>query len=144
MDLQELSDRAEIAAVLTRYTLAIDTDEWDRLDDVFTPDAELDYTEGGGPAASFPEAKKWLVEMLPAFSTKRMHTLGQISVEFNGARDEAEVVAYFHNPMLIHDGKGGKPFPIELGGFYRHSFVRTADGWRSRRLKESTVWTKGL
>ena len=39
MDLPEISDRTEIADVLTRYTRAIDTGDWDRLDTVFTPDA---------------------------------------------------------------------------------------------------------
>ena len=41
---QQISDRLEIEALLTRYTRAIDTGEWDRLDDVFTPDAQIDYT----------------------------------------------------------------------------------------------------
>ena len=53
MDLQEISDRLEIADVLTRYTRAIDTGDWDKLDTVFTPDAEIDYTESGGIAAGF-------------------------------------------------------------------------------------------
>lgn len=52
MDLQEISDRLEIEALLTRYTRAIDTGEWDRLDDVFTPDATIDYT--ATVAAYFP------------------------------------------------------------------------------------------
>ena len=50
VDLQEISDRLEITDVLTRYTRAIDTGDWDRLDTVFTPDAEIDYTESGGIA----------------------------------------------------------------------------------------------
>jgi hypothetical protein len=44
VDLHELSDRAEINDVLIRYTRAIDTGDWDRLDTVFTPDARIDYT----------------------------------------------------------------------------------------------------
>ena len=44
MDLTEISDRLEIEAVLIRYTRAIDTGDWDRLDEVFTPDAQIDYT----------------------------------------------------------------------------------------------------
>ena len=82
MDLAELSDRAEINDALIRYTIAIDTGEFDRLDTVFTPDAQIDYSESGGTVGGFAEVKPWLAENLPAFSTRRMHTLGQVSIAF--------------------------------------------------------------
>src|SRR3978361_1139667 len=101
MDLQELGDRADIEATLVRYTRAIDTGDWDALDTVFTPDAEIDYTSTGGITGRFAEVKPWLAEMLPLFP-RRMHTLGQVDISF-GARGEppeaATVAAYFHNPM---------------------------------------------
>jgi hypothetical protein len=141
MDLQEISDRFEIADVLTRYTRAIDTGDWDKLDTVFTPDAEIDYTESGGIAAGFAEVKPWLAEMLPMFFSKRMHTLGQLDYTFRG--DEADVTAYFDNPMLMDDGQGGKKV-VEVGGLYHHTLIRTPDGWRSRKLHEEVVWKRGL
>ena len=143
MDQQELSDRAEINDVLHRYTVAIDTGEFDRLDQVFTPDAQIDYSESGGTVGLFPEVKPWLAENLPAFSTKRMHTLGQVVISFANTRDEARVTAYFHNPMLIADGSGGERL-VEVGGLYHHTMTRTPDGWRSRRLHEQLVWTRGF
>ncbi len=45
MDLQEISDRLEIEAALISYTRAIDSGEWDRLDEVFTPDAAIPPVE---------------------------------------------------------------------------------------------------
>ena len=141
MDLQEISDRLEIRDVLTRYTRAIDTGAWDQLDTVFTPDAQIDYTESGGIAAPFAEVKPWLAEMLPAFFPKRMHTLGQVEIVLRG--DEADVAAYFHNPMPMDDGQGGEKI-VELGGLYHHTMTRTPDGWRSRRLHEEIVWKRGL
>ena len=143
MDLAELSDRTEINDALIRYTIAVDTGEWDRLDTVFTPDAQIDYTESGGVAAAYPEVKPWLAENLPAFSKKLMHTLGQVAFSFANTRDEARVTAYFHNPMLISDGAGGERL-VEVGGIYHHTFVRTEAGWRSRRLHEQVVWTRGF
>lgn len=146
MDLQRLIDRAEITDALTRYTLAVDEGDFDRLDTVFTADAHIDYTESGGVADTFPVVKAWLAEALPAFSTHRLHTIGQIDFAFadvgDGA-DAAEVTAYFDNPMRIADGKGGERV-VEVGGWYRHSFVRTPEGWRSRRLYEQVVWTRGF
>ena len=142
MDLQEISDRLEIADVVTRYTRGIDTGEWDRLDTVFTPDADIDYTESGGIHAGYPEIKPWLAEMLPAFFPKRMHTIGQVEVVFDGS-DAASVVAYFDNPMPMADGQGGEKI-VEVGGMYHHEMIRTPDGWRSRKLHEHVVWKRGL
>lgn len=146
MDIEELSDRAQITDALHRYTVAVDTGEWDRLDTVFTRDAQIDYTESGGIAGGFAEVKAWLAVNLPAFSRARMHTLGQIVISFATPRDEAKVTAYFHNPMMIDDptaGPGAKRL-VEVGGLYHHSFVRTTTGWKSRRLHEQTVWTRGF
>ncbi len=141
MDLQEISDRIEISDVLTRYTRAIDTGDWDKLDTVFTPDAAIDYTESGGIAETYPQVKPWLAEMLPAFFPKRMHMLGQIDIALRG--DEADVTAYFHNPMMMDDGNGGEKV-VEVGGLYHHTVTRTADGWRSRKLQEAVIWKRGL
>jgi hypothetical protein len=44
MDLQELSDRMEIQAALTRYATAVDSKDWALWRTVFTPDADVDYT----------------------------------------------------------------------------------------------------
>ena len=145
MDLQTLSDRAEITDVLTRYTRAIDTGEWDQLDTVFTPDAQIDYTQSGGIAAAYPDVKPWLAEMLPTFFPKRMHTLGQLDIQVNG--DEGTCSAYFHNPMpLVDDGSSGGSGEriVEFGGIYHHTLARTADGWRSVRLHEQVVWKRGI
>jgi hypothetical protein len=141
VDLQELTDRADIEATLVRYTRGIDLGDWDRLDTVFTPDAHIDYTSTGGIAGEYPEVKAWLAEMLPIFP-RRMHTLGQVDVELVGA-DEATVAAYFHNPMGIPQDEGPDHL-VELGGIYHHDFVRTPDGWRSRRLLEQLVWKRGM
>jgi len=141
VDLQTLSDRAEITDLLTRYTRAIDTGEFDWLDTVFTPDAQIDYTQSGGIAAGYPEVKPWLAEMLPAFFPKRMHTLGQLDIRVDG--DEASCSAYFHNPMPMDDGAGGEKI-VEFGGIYHHTLARTPDGWRSVRLFEEVVWKRGL
>jgi len=140
LDLQTLSDRAEIEDVLVRYTRAIDSGDWDRLDTVFTPDARIDYTESGGIKDGYPVVKPWLAEVLPAFFPQRMHTLGQLDIALDG--DTATVAAYFHNPMPMADGQGGQKL-VQFGGVYHHTMVRTADGWRSRSLHEEVVWKDG-
>jgi SnoaL-like domain len=140
VDLAEISDRLEIEALLIRYTRAIDTGQWDRLDEVFTPDAHIDYSATGGITAAYPEIKTWLAKMLPIFP-RRMHTLGQIDLELTG--DEASAAAYFHNPMGMPQEEGPDHL-VEFGGIYHHDLVRTPDGWRSRRLFEELVWKRGM
>ncbi len=150
MDLQEISDRLEIEGVLVRYTRAIDTGDWDLLDAVFTPDAEIDYTESGGIADTYPAVKAWLAQVLPAFFPTRMHSLAQVAIHLGadgaGPPDRAVATAYFHNPMPLpgEPGPDGAERVVEFGGLYHHTLVRTPEGWRSRRLHEEIVWRRGI
>ncbi len=137
-ELQALADRIAIDDLLTRYTMAVDTFDWDRLDEVFTPDAQIDYTATGGTSGSFPEVKKWLAETLPMF-TRLQHYVTQKDVRIDG--DQARVAAYFFNPMAI-DNADGSSFFLEIGGVYHHELVRTDAGWRSRHLHEQLVWDR--
>jgi SnoaL-like protein len=137
-DLRRLSDRMEIADLITSYTRAVDTGEWDRLDAVFTPDAEIDYTASGGIRGGLPEVKAWLAEVLPRF-VRRQHLIGQLDVVIDG--DAATVTAYFTNPM-VEVGEDGAERLFACGGLYHHRLVRTGEGWRSRRLVQEIVWIR--
>lgn len=145
MDLQQISDRLEITDLLTRYTRAVDTAEWDLLDGVFTPDAHIDYSATGGAVGSFPEIKAWLAEALLIFP-RRQHLLGQVDSRIAG--DTAAVTAYFLNPMVFSPkdrvGQDGSEEIWEFGGFYHHRLLRTSAGWRSRELVEELSWKRGL
>ena len=47
MSLQEISDRLEIQDLIARYSYALDRRDFDALDELFTPDAVLDYRATG-------------------------------------------------------------------------------------------------
>jgi hypothetical protein len=138
LDLREISDRIEIADLLTAYTRAVDTGDWDRLDALFTPDARIDYTASGGIQGTFPAVKAWLAEVLPMF-VRRQHLLGQSEVVIDG--DTAAVTVYFSNPM-VSVGDDGVERLFSCGGVYHHRLVRTPDGWRSRSLAQEIAWTQ--
>ena len=143
MDLQTLADRLEVDDLLTRYTRAIDTGEWDRLDEVFTADAEIDYTSTGGIRGGYPEVKAWLAQNLPMFP-RRQHVLGQREVLLDGdPAQTGRVTAYFLNPMVLPQ-RDGSELLWEFGGLYHHDLVRTGSGWRSRGLVEELCWKRGL
>lgn len=139
LDLAQVSDRIEIDDLLTRYARAIDSGEWDRLDDVFLPQAKIDYTATGGIAGEYPEVKAWLARMLPLFP-RRQHVIAQSEVTVNG--DAATVLAYFVNPLLVPQQEG-PDLLWEFGGYYHHELTRTENGWRSRQLIEELVWKRG-
>jgi hypothetical protein len=139
-DLQYLSDRLEIDDLVTNYTRAVDAGDWDRLDEVFTADATIDYTATGGIAGTYPEIKAWLPTVLKLFP-RRQHIVMQREVTIDG--DTATVVAYFLNPMVLAP-PGGAQQLWEFGGLYHHSLVRTPDGWRSRELREELIWKRGM
>lgn len=138
LDLQDISDRIEIGDLLTRYTRAVDTGDWDRLDEVFVPQAWIDYTATGGITGDREQVKAWLAQMLPHFA-RRQHLLGQAEITLDG--DTAVVVAYFVNPMVM-TAKDGSETLWEFGGLYHHQLVRTASGWRSRELVEELIWRR--
>lgn len=147
MEMQEISDRLEVADVITRYTRAVDTKRFADLHvDVFTPDAVLDYSAVGGPVGPPAEVVPWVEQGLRGFD-RHQHIVGQLLVTFadpapDGRPGEAQVTAYFTNPMVVV-GDGGEKL-VEVGGYYHHTMTRTADGWRSRHLVDETVWMRGF
>lgn len=133
MTQRELADKLEIHEVLYRYARAVDTKNWGLMDQVFVADADLDYTDVGGPAARRDEVVAWLAESLAPISMTQ-HSITNMEVDLRG--DEASVVAIFHNPLRIPGIDG----ITTCGGRYHHEMVRTPDGWRSRRLREENLW----
>jgi hypothetical protein len=133
--LRRLADLAAIDDLLVRYATAIDTRTWDLLDDVFTPDARLDYRGAGGLAGSFAEVKAWLAEVLPMFRVTQHLVLNRV-VDLAG--DRARSRAQFLNPNEATIK--GEPWVFTVGGTYHDQLLCTADGWRITRRVEETLW----
>ena len=140
MDLQEISDRLEITDVITRYTRAVDTRAFDDLDSVFTPDGILDYSAVGGPVDVLSVVKPWVEKGLAGFA-RIQHVIGQVAIELDG--DSARATAYMTNPM-VSIAPDGKETLWEVGGYYVHDMVRTPDGWRSQRMVDELIWSRGF
>lgn len=135
MDVQRLSDELEIKALLSRYARAVDTKDWDLYRSVFTDDAHIDYSSAGAIAGSREEVTEWLAAGFGAIPWT-MHYITNIECDIDASGDAATVRAMFYNPMLLP----GMAEQSSCGGYYHHQLVRTADGWRSRALREDNVW----
>lgn len=125
LSLQEISDRLEIEDLIATYCDAIDRQDWDQLDDVFMPDATIDYTETGGSKGLYPEMKAYLAKALPAFASYQ-HLAATMKLKLDG--DTARGRTILFNPIVV--ARDGQEQVFFVGLWYRDLFVRTPDGWR--------------
>ena len=80
------------------------------------------------------EVAKWLQDAL-SMVPKTQHFISNI--EINLAGDEAQVTAMFFNPAVV---SGARHLAFR-SGLYHHEFIRTDDGWKSRRFVEEVEWS---
>ena len=142
MSLQEISDRLEIQDLMVRYSYAIDNRDWDALDNVFTPDAHIDYSVFGGSVGNLTETKEFLAGAMPMFTTLQ-HMVSGTTLTFHGdadAPDSADAKTQCHNPMTMGDTE--KPDLMVCGLWYVDKLARTADGWRIEERVEEKVYMK--
>ena len=131
LTLQEISDRIEIQDLLVRYSHSIDTRDWDGLDEVFTPDAFIDYTAFGGTKGTLQETKDFLAKAMVAFKSFQ-HMISNMLVELDGDRATARTIC--HNPMVMD--LEGREHVFVCGLWYVDHLVRTPNGWRIRERVE--------
>ncbi|MDL9938493.1 nuclear transport factor 2 family protein [Gordonia sp. ABSL1-1] len=129
LSIEEISARLEITQVLTDYSTAVDAGRFDDLDQVFTPDARIDYSVMGGITGNLAEVTTWLAQVLPAF-TAYCHLLGNHDITVEGATAHSRSLCL--NPMQT-------PSSTHLIGiWYRDEWTLTDQGWRidSRTLEK--------
>ena len=136
---QEMSDRLEIQDLLVRYCDAIDSGDFDALDDIFTPDAVIDYTEAGGAKGTLPEIKTYLAKALSKFKSMQ-HMIGIPLIKLDGDTATARTPTF--NPMVIeHEGEAKVFF---VGLWYVDELVRTEAGWRIKSRSEEVSYFHNL
>ena len=137
MDLQEISDRMEIDALLTEYCHAIDDRDWEALDHVFTADAIIDYTEITPFRGSRAEAKAFLA-MAMANTASCQHIISTSQIRLQGDRAFGRTICV--NPNVMKDT--GQMFIVGL--WYRDEFRRTPEGWRISHRYEESSWRQNV
>ncbi|MEV0031997.1 nuclear transport factor 2 family protein [Nocardia sp. NPDC050793] len=132
LSLQEISDRLEIEDLMVRYSHAVDSRQWDLLDEIFTADAHIDYTAMGGPAGDLASTKAFLASVLPNFPAFQ-HLVSNSSITVDG--DIATARTMCHNPMLVA-GESGAQSLMLCGLWYLDTFARVEGRWRIRQRVE--------
>ena len=128
-----VEDQIALQRLVTEYAYAIDEREWHRLDQVFTPDAYIDYRAMGGIDGPYPRIKAWLPEALKPFPGY-MHFIGNLWFHVVGDEGIGKVACL--NPMRVPKPDGGDEMML-LGLWYHDRYVRTPQGWRiSERVEK--------
>ena len=139
--LEQLSDRMEIADLLNRYCACIDGKDWPGLNEVFTPDAVIDYTQTGGARGTLPEIRAYLAEALDGVPSYQ-HMISNVDVRLDpNDGDRATARCICHNPFRLD--VGGRERVMTNGFWYIDEFVRTADGWRIRQRVQQRCYVRG-
>jgi 3-phenylpropionate/cinnamic acid dioxygenase small subunit len=139
LSMQEISDRLEIQDLLFRYSHHLDRQDWDALKAVFTPDAEIDYSEMGGSKGDLDETVTFLKMAMPNFASYQ-HMVSNIVIDFDADGNTAHTRTICHNPMVMDKG-GGDTHVFFCGLWYRDVLVRTPDGWRIKeRVEEKSFF----
>lgn len=123
---QATADRVELAELMHRYALGIDTAQYDSLREVFSADASVDfgsvgeYVEGATGVSGIEAIVGWFRTVLAPFPDV-LHFMSNHVIDLDG--DRARVRTCMH---VMH---------MPMGGVYDAQVVRTAAGWRIARLR---------
>ncbi len=128
------ADRRAIIDLTIAYCWALDGRDWDRLDDIFTPDA----TATLGPEVVGVEAIKRRVReaLEPLAVSQHMVSTHEVRVDADRATARCYLLA-----QHIRDPSGAPQFVV--AGRYADELVRTEVGWRIKRRVLEVLWTDG-
>ena len=126
-EFRAIADRVELTELLSRYHQFIDAMEWDRLEEVFAPNARCAYTglDVFGVEDMHLEGREkiiaWLREGLGQFEDRNPKHFFANHV-FDIVGDRARTRSYLHG-LTPH-----------VGGVYEIEHERRPEGWRIRDL----------
>jgi hypothetical protein len=136
-DASQVADRLAIQDLIGRYAVIIDSREFDRLDDLFTADALIDFATFNGPVGDLAEIKTFLAASLPFFQ-RSQHMMGLPLIEVEG--DTAHARTPCNNPMISTNRDGSSAVWL-IGLWYDDDLVRTSEGWRFSARKQERCYT---
>lgn len=130
-------DRLAITDLLYRYALAVDTNAFERMADIFVEDAtfRLVGMEAGEWHWSVAEYCAF-VSGIVAQCAWVMHNTTNVIVEVAG--ESASATSYLNTAYGVKAGEhvaafqvaSAEPVDVELGARYRDRLLRTEQGWR--------------
>ncbi|MBR5484994.1 MAG: nuclear transport factor 2 family protein [Oscillospiraceae bacterium] len=136
--LQYLMDRHEIEDKCILYASLVDTKQFDRFTELFTPDAYFDYRASGGIEADLTATIEYLKKATARF--RSMHMMTNIACEIAPDRKTAKTTVMLHNPMTFVK-EDGNDHTFYCGLWYHDDWVLTDDGWKMKRRVQTLSYT---
>jgi hypothetical protein len=133
--IEQLIHKQEIQELQVIYAVAIDSGDYDRLDNIFTDNAVGVY---GRPYVGL-EAIKGAMYSGCEYLTSVQHLNANHWSVVTG--DTAEAGCYLHVVQYLENTPGGDHH--EMGGEYSDELVLTESGWRITKRSIEIKWTKG-
>ena len=133
---QEIPDKQHIRELQNRYSYAIDSGQYDKLDGMFTPDATYNFVTGS--TDNLEALKNTIRDALQPLSSSQ-HINGNQWAEIEG--DRATAGCYFTVHMFKEGVADGEHF--EMGGRYDDELLRTPNGWRFTSRTITILWSDG-
>ena len=138
---QLLLDREEIGQVIVNYGLAFDMQDWALHRSVFTDEIEMDFSASIGDGLVAMTADAWVEAVKPFFANLAgtQHIAMPLTIEING--DQAYVRSLLNASHHLPNVRGGAV--QTMVGYYENWLVRTADGWKIRKMVQHITWNEG-
>jgi hypothetical protein len=140
MTVDELSDWVAIQQLCVAYAHAIDSKQFDLLDEVFAPDAYADYRPVGGIDGNYPEIKQWLARVLTAQGPYQ-HFVGNFDIRLSGDTATGRIMCFNPSTRYDEDGQAQVGF---FGLWYVDTYRRTDTGWRIQTRTEDCSFVHNI
>lgn len=136
--LQQLSDRADVIDVVTKFAVSLDHRDWPGLRSCLAEVVEIDYPDSVGVATVTGDD---LVATATAFferldATQHVSANHQVEVTGDTATCTSTLLAQHHLAALGDDG-----VQRQLGYYVNH--LHRAGGWRIVRSEQRVAWSEG-
>jgi hypothetical protein len=139
LSLQEISDRLEIQDLVWRYSEIIDAKDFDKLrEEVFTPDAFIDYSTFGGSKGDLESTIAFLHKAMKIFPAhQHLNANIQIKLQGDAPAPTATGRVMCFNPQELAPKAGEDDGHIFFCGlWYVDEYLRTDAGWRIKNRVE--------
>jgi hypothetical protein len=139
LDPGRVADHLAIQDLATSYAYAVDDRDWKRWEELFLPDALVDYTSAGGIAGTPAEVGAWMPGAMSVF-VFCLHTTSTHQIRFTGPdRATGRVHVYNRNGVEWE----GAPELFDVGAVYDDVYARVDSGWKIASRIEHTTYVAG-
>lgn len=141
-NLEEVSAKLEIQDMLYRYAQLIDAKEFDKLNEVFTADAHIDYSAMGGSKGNYEETVTFLKKAMTSVFPNSQHLNANMQITLASSKNitEASGRIMCYNPMeMLVDG-GPESKIMMCGLWYLDEYVKVDGIWMMKTRVEEKSW----